>query len=274
MTGDILTADRVQGWDQLVVFDFDGTLCLGDDPVLTYAHLVDETLTERRASRAGSSIQRAVRRGLNAGNLLVPEIILNNKGYPADIEGKTDMALWPLQDGYQLVQLLGIQAGLDSTQTHAAFRESRARLLRQGLALTDVHATEGAVEVISRLRQQQTAVVLITNSPAENFDRWLTQLGLSDHFDLIINSAKKPTGMPEAVARARGVFAANGAPIAMEAVVSVGDIWGHDLAYGHDQGGQTMLIDRFDTGLGNPEHRVPDAASAILHLGHQKVSNR
>jgi len=274
MTGDILTADRVQGWDQLVVFDFDGTLCLGDDPVLTYAHLVDETLTERRASRAGSSIQRAVRRGLNAGNLLVPEIILNNKGYPADIEGKTDMALWPLQDGYQLVQLLGLQAGLDATETHAAFRESRALLLRQGLALTDVHAPAGAADIITRLRQQETAVVLITNSPAENFDVWLTQLGLADHFDLIINSAKKPTGMPEALDRARDVLATNDQPIPMDAVVSVGDIWGNDLAYVHDQGGHTILIDRFETGLGDPDHRVPDAASAMLHLDQQKVSNQ
>jgi FMN phosphatase YigB (HAD superfamily) len=267
-----------------VVFDFDGTLCLGDDPVLIYAQLVDEALAEHhgadnghqlvRRNDQGFSIRKAVHRGLDAGNLLVPEIVLDNTGYPADIEGKTDMVLWPLQDGYQLVQLLGLQAGLDSTETHAAFRESRARLLRQGLALTDVHAPTGVVEVISRLRQQQTAVVLITNSPAENFDRWLTQLGLSDHFDLIINSAKKPTGMPEAVDQAREAFAANGAPIAMEAVVSVGDIWGNDLAYVHDQGGQTILIDRFDTGLGNPDHRVPDAASALLHLDHQKVSNR
>src|SRR5690625_2583207 len=273
MTGDILTADRVQGWDQLVVFDFDGTLCLGDDPVLTYAHPVDETLTERRASRAGSSIQRAVRRGLNAGNLLVPEIILNNKGYPADIAGKTDMALWPLQDGYQLVQLLGLQAGLDATKTHATFRASRTQLLTGGLASTDVHAPEGAVEVLPQLREH-AALVLITNSPAENFDAWLTQLGLQNQFDLIINSAKKPTGMPAAVQQARTSLDTQH-EIPMSAVVSIGDIWGNDLAYVHEQGGHTILIDRFSTGLGTPDHRVADAASALQRLlNEQMVTKR
>src|SRR5690625_7876128 len=96
------------------------------------------------------------------------------------------MALWPLQDGYQLVQLLGLQAGLDATETHAAFRESRALLLRQGLALTDVHAPAGAADIITRLRQQETAVGLITQRPTENFHVWLTQPGVADHIDLTI----------------------------------------------------------------------------------------
>lgn len=271
MAKEMFGAERALRWDQLVVFDFDGTLCLGDDPVLTYARLVDDAIAARGLPVA--AVHDAVQRGLDTGNLNVPEIRLDDEGYPADIAGKTDMALWPLQDGYQLVQLLGLQAGLDSTETHAAFRKSRTQLLTTGLASTDVHAPEGAVEVLGTLRDH-AAMVLITNSPAENFDVWLTQLGLQDQFDLIINSAKKPTGMPAALQQVRTSLDTQH-EIPMSAVVSIGDIWGNDLAYVHEQGGHTILIDRFSTGLGTPDHRVPDAATALqLLLNEQMVTKR
>ena len=284
MVQDMVIGDEAQRWDgfQLVVFDFDGTLCLGDDPVLTYAQHVDETLAERSVSGDGKqnyrssqrvSIRGAVQRGLEAGDLNVPEIRFDDDGYPADIAGRTDMALWPLQDGYQLVQLLGLQVGLTSVDTHAAFRASRTQLLDHGLATSDVHAPDGAAEVISQLREQ-ASVVLITNSPAENFDVWLTQLGLEDYFDLVINSAKKPTGMAAAIEHARTTLQTTGEAIPMDAVVSIGDIWGNDLVYVHEEGGHTILIDRFSTGLGTPDHRVPDAASALRLLHHQKATSK
>lgn len=284
MAGNMVVEDGSRGGDgfQLVVFDFDGTLCLGDDPVLTYAQLVDEALAERSVSEDGKhthralknfSVREAVQRGLETGELNVPEIRFDDHGYPADIAGRTDMTLWPLQDGYQLVQLLGLQAGLTSVDTHAAFRASRTQLLDHGLASSDVHVPEGAAEIISQLRQQ-AAVVLITNSPAENFEVWLTQLGLEDHFDLVINSAKKPTGMAAAIEHARTTLQHEGEAIPMDAVVSIGDIWGNDLEYVHEQGGHTILIDRFSTGLGTPDHRVPDAASALRLLHHQKATSK
>lgn len=278
-----IVVDEAQRWDgyQLVIFDFDGTLCLGDDPVLRYAQLVDEALAARRVSQDGDGnrpspsfrVREAVQRGLDAGELNIPEIRFDDDGYPSDIAGRTDMALWPLQDGYQLVQLLGLQAGLTSADTHAAFRTSRTQLLDHGLATSDVHAPDGAAEIISQLREQ-AAVVLVTNSPAENFDVWLTQLGLADHFDLVINSAKKPTGMAAAVDHMRTTLQTTGESIPMTTVVSIGDIWGNDLAYVHEQGGHTILIDRFSTGLGAPDHRVQDAASALALLHHQKATSK
>lgn len=200
MAKEVFSTSRAPRPNELVIFDFDGTLCLGDDPVLTYAQLVDDAIAARGLPDA--AVRDAVQRGLDAGNLNIPEIKLDDNDYPADIAGKTDMVLWPLQDGYQLVQLLGLQAGLDSTETHAAFRASRDQLLTGGLGSSDVHAPDGAVEVLQQLRDR-AVLVLITNSPAENFDAWLTQLGLQEQFDLIINSAKKPAGMPAAVQQAR-----------------------------------------------------------------------
>lgn len=260
--------DRVR----LVVLDFDGTLCLGDDPVLAYARLVDEALESAGANRA-YRIRDAVQRGLDAADLRVPEIRCDDRGYPTDIAGTTDMALWPLQDGYQLVQLLALQSGLTSVEINAAFRASRAELLQRGLAASDVHAPAGVTDILSELRQR-VAVVLVTNSPADRFDAWLAQLELQDHFDLIINSAGKPGGMPAAVKHAMTTCATADAPMTMDQVVSIGDIWGNDLAYVHEQGGTTVLIDRFNTGLGAPDHRVTDAATAFRLLDDQQVSTR
>ena len=62
--GQRYVVDRAQRWDgyQLVVFDFDGTLCLGDDPVLTYAQLVDDALAERIVSGNGEDNHRSCKR--------------------------------------------------------------------------------------------------------------------------------------------------------------------------------------------------------------------
>lgn len=255
---------------RLVIFDFDGTLCLGDDPVLTYARFVDAALS-LHGIQAG--VHGAVQRGMDAGDLVVDEIVFDSADTPADIAGKTDMVLWPLQDGYQLVQLLGLQAGLTADVINEAFRDSRAHLLGTGLAAWDVHAPDGAAELIAQLRQN-AAVVLVTNSPAEDFELWLHQLGLSDVFDLVINSAKKPAGMAAAIERARTVLAPEGEPIAVEEIVSIGDIWGNDLAHVHELGGTTILIDRFATGLGTPDVRIRSAEHAVRHLSQEHATSR
>ena len=80
--------------------------------------------------------------------------------------------------------------------------------------------------------------------------------------------------MPAAVQQARtNVDTQHEIP--MSDVASIGDIWGNDLAYVHDQEGHTILIDRFSTGLGTPYHRVADAASALqLLLNEQMVTKR
>ena len=254
---------------KLVVLDFDGTLCLGDDPVMIYAEAVDESLTENGID--SFSVREAVQRGLAAGNLNVPEIVLDDGGFPKDIVGRTEMVLWPLQDGYQLVQLLGLQAGLHVEKINTAFRVSRGKLLERGLASSDVHAPEGVASAIAELRDK-AFVVLITNSPAHDFDVWLKQLGLEESFDLVINSAKKPLGMAAAVDRALGTFETSESRIPLNSVVSIGDIWGNDLEYIHETGGTTILIDRFATGLGIPDARVRTAAEAFQLLSQSQVT--
>lgn len=266
--------------EKLLLLDFDGTLCLGDAPVLFYADRVDALLAERghAGGPTGSSVHEVIARAFAENSLLVPEIIYDDAGAPLTVgseathdDAKAHPVSWPLQDGYQLVQLLARQAGLSDVDSGRAFRAARQDLLAHGLQNTDVHAPAGAQELLAEARRR-AVVVLVTNSPADAFAPWLQALGLSDAFDLVINDARKPLGMPAALERARaaggdagGAAGENGAAAAHlippDQVLSVGDIWANDLEHVHDLGGRTVLIDRFGTGLGAPDHRVQDFAA-------------
>ncbi|WP_168198591.1 HAD family hydrolase [Nesterenkonia sp. NBAIMH1] len=248
---------------RLLILDFDGTVCLGDEPAMLYAHEADELIAQHGLPGLGRSIARIVAQALSSDSLAIPEIEVDGNGEPPllresfGVQGAHPVA-WPLQDGYQLVQLLGRQAGLNDAQTGQAFMAARRRIVRDGLEQTDVHAPEEAGRLIAEMRAAGVRVVLITNSPAEGFDRWLDALGLHESFDEVINSARKPYGMPEALQQAARHDDLNGLSI-----LSVGDIWKNDLAPVADLGGETVLIDRFGTGLGAPDHRVSSFDEAV-----------
>ncbi|WP_191089765.1 HAD family hydrolase [Nesterenkonia ebinurensis] len=293
---------------KLVLLDFDGTLCLGDDPVLEYARTVDEALgLKGLPENLPRPVAEIVADAFARDTLLVPDIEYGDEGLPTALSHeRSDVATlrredrgnaagqgpvptsdvgaghvgertgpvpaagtstakahpnsWPLQDGYQLVQLLAVQAGLSNEEAGTAFRAARRQLVGRGLQNTDLHAPEGAAELLAELRAEKSiSGVLITNAPAEGFAAWLEALGLQDSFDAVLNSAQKPFGMPAAVEQAR---AASPEPVPEENVLSVGDIWANDLAHVRARGGSTILIDRFDTGLGEPAHRVGSFAEA------------
>jgi FMN phosphatase YigB (HAD superfamily) len=246
---------------RLLLLDFDGTLCLGDDPVLAYADQVDDLLEQRNQ---GSVRERTVREAVTAAFaqnvLLVEDIQYDAAGTPAAVStdpapsvGKAHPVSWPLQDGYQLVQLLATQSGLTNEETGHAFRQARRNLLARGLDSTDVHAPPEAAALLDEVRGSGLSAVLATNAPAEGFDVWLQALGLQNSFDAVINSAQKPFGMPQTLEQAR---CAGPHPVPQTEILSVGDIWANDLAHVDALGGATVLIDRFSTGLGDPDHRV------------------
>lgn len=250
---------------KLLLLDFDGTLCLGDDPVLAYADEVDGMLAQKpRSYPAGRSVREAVTAALEQNSLLVEDIQYDAAGTPLAVStdpsasvGKAHPVSWPLQDGYQLVQLLAAQAGLTNEETGLAFRQARQQLLSWGLHHTDVHAPAEAADLISEVRASGVSAVLATNAPAEGFGVWLQALGLHTSFDAVINSAQKPFGMPQTLEQARVTGAQ---PVPQTQVLSVGDIWANDLAHVDALGGTTVLIDRFATGLGDPDHRVESFA--------------
>lgn len=234
--------------EKLLLLDFDGTVCLGDDPVLHYAAQVDALLAERgRTTHDDGGVRAVVAGALAAGDLQVS----------ASPEGT------PVQDGYQLVQRLGRARGLSAEETGVAFRAGREALLAVGLRRSDVHAPAGLAALLAEIRPT-AAVVLVTNSPATAFAPWLEALGLTGAFDAVVNDAGKPAGLPAALEAAleearRGAGVEH---VAETQILSIGDIWENDLAPVAARGGTTVLIDRFAAGVGSPDHRVPDLAAA------------
>lgn len=143
----------------VLIFDFDGTVALGDGPVLAYAASV------AAAGRLPESFVTQVRRGL------------------------VDPAAENAVDGYDLVRILALRAGADQTQLAFGYRASR------GLLATTA-APIGTPAGLARLLDEVDAErILLTNAPDVRLTEALDALGLAGRFDRVITDAAKPTGL-------------------------------------------------------------------------------
>ena len=198
----------------VLVLDFDGTVCLGDGPVWAYAEAIRPHLDERLAGQ--------VTDGLLA--------------YLEDHPGAGTYA-----DGYGAIAALAgphvPRAVLD-----AAYAASRAALADGRL---DIHAPEGLVELLDRLRPAVRTVV-VTNAPSTGLAEALDALGLAGSLDRVIPSAGKPAGLPAVLDDLL-----DGADPAT--LMSVGDIWLNDIRPALELGCATAFIDRSGRDL-RPAH--------------------
>lgn len=215
--------------ERLLILDLDGTLCLGDAPVLRYARESFASLPPRSAAAASARVAE----------------FLADRG--PGVAGA--------RDGYQAVALLARELGVAAEHRERAYRAARAALpewLDEVLAPPALRRFLGEVRGVRR--------VLLTNAVETGLDRLLEHLGLADRLDEVVSSAGKPEGLTAAL-DARGV-PASGA----EGLASIGDIWVNDLAPVAARGGRTFLIDRHASGEGEPTERAsePDALVPAL----------
>ena len=192
-----------------LVFDFDGTVSLGDGPVLRYAHHVAETLL-------GGAARTRFAADVTAGL--------------ADV-GRPDGAV----DGYALVQRLAARHDVPERLLSAAFLASRAELAGPH---APVIAPAGLGCFLRGLQGRATRV-LVTNSPAVRIPEALAALGVAGAFDEVVTGAGKPAGMGAVLDRLDPGPAA-GAPAAR--LLSVGDLWVNDLEPAHARGFSTALV--------------------------------
>ncbi|WP_163542911.1 HAD family hydrolase [Occultella kanbiaonis] len=196
-----------------LVLDFDGTVCLGDDPVRLYAQEVARRLSAPWGER------------IVAG----AEDFLAGRARPGDA-----------QDGYQAVHALGFAAGLDRASMSPAYQASRERL---DAGEGEVGPPSGLGELLDDVRAAGVRTVLLTNAPGTGVFGWLDAVGLSDRLDAVITDAGKPASMPDLLGGLLTEADLEGRP---DRLLSIGDVWANDVGPALTLGCTAFHIDRFD----------------------------
>lgn len=177
-----------------VVFDFDGTVCLGNDPVRAYAEGVGRHLDQNEVDIMNDDLERFLE-------------------HPSELP--------QYSDGYDVVQSHAT-GRLTSDQTQEAYMRSR-RLLAEGVF--DICPPERLGWLLRRMGELGFRRVLATNSPIIGLRETLERFQLLGDFDEIIPGVGKPNGWNALIDR----FVADrrsGAP----GLLSIGDYWKNDIA--------------------------------------------
>ena len=152
-----------------VIFDFDGTIAIGDGPVDAYARCVAEESGGTGLADAISAAREELRRTPGA-----------------------------YRDGYDAVATAARAMGVTERALSAAYLASRALLATPEAPIS---APPGLPEFLDRLAQDATAV-LVTNSPDVRIREALGALGVAHAFARYVCSAGKPDGLGAEIAAA------------------------------------------------------------------------
>ena len=205
----------------ILIFDFDGTVALGDGPVRAYARAVAEQ------AGLGPSFVDDVAAGLAA-----------TEGADAgSSEGAGEATGDAAIDAYDLVRVLAVAAGATADALSRGYAASRAQLASDAAPIT---APDGLAAFLADVDAER---ILVTNAPGVRIPEALAALGLDQHFDQIVVSAGKPDGLAEMLDRL-GEDAA---------VLAVGDIWRNDLAPAHERGHATALVGGYPDPSASPD---------------------
>lgn len=207
-----LATDRGQTPAGTLVLDFDGTVCLGDDPVRLYCQEVSRRLPPVPGEQVGRALERFL-----AGHR---------------VEGLDEA-----QDGYQAVQRLASRAGMDTAALTAAYRASR---LRFDMGEGRTWLPDGLLAELAGVCRRGVRVVLVTNAPLPGVSRFAARTGLAGYLDAVVADAGKPRGMGLILDR---LLQEGGHPPAR--LLSLGDVWDNDIAPALERGCAGAFIDRF-----------------------------
>ncbi|MCM3779935.1 HAD family hydrolase [Microbacterium hydrocarbonoxydans] len=149
----------------ILLFDFDGTIALGDGPVLAYAQQVSAALG-------------------------------GDDGFVDGIRSALAHADGASLDGYDAVRRAAEERGADARLLSEAYLASR-RQLATGEA--PIAAPDGLVEFLTETSAEAERV-LVTNAPPIRIAEALDALGLAGLFDRIVTNARKPAGLDAVLA--------------------------------------------------------------------------
>lgn len=145
-----------------ILFDFDGTLALGDGPIMAFARAItDRSGDVDFAARAATALA-------------------------AFDSGETDT-----RDGYDAVTRIARAEGVESDAIGASYDASRALL---GTSDAAVHPPEDLAAFLTELGTQ-ARLVLATNAPGDGVTTVLRTWGVLDAFDALHFTVGKPAGL-------------------------------------------------------------------------------
>ncbi len=193
---------------RVLLFDFDGTISLGDGPVARYAECVAQSLS----SGARSSFLHAVEE--------------------QKIGCVNSSAMRP-RDDYDAIRLAAALFSIPAEALSQAYLQSRLDLAG---ALAPIEAVPGLANFLRGVRSE-AFLVLATNAPATRISDALDTLDLHDAFDDVITSVGKPVGLGRVLERLRTASLDRSLRL-----LSIGDVWVNDLQPAFLQGFQTALI--------------------------------
>lgn len=197
-----------------LVLDFDGTVCLGDDPVRLYCEEVIRVLDQATGARITASLD----------------------GF---LDGHPVAGLEESQDGYQAVQRLAAGVGVLPAQLDVAYRDSRRRFdAGEGQAWVP----DGLLEELAAVRARGVDLILVTNAPMLGVRAFAERTGLAEHLTGVVPDAGKPTGMAPILQRLLEQVDHRS-----ERLMSVGDVWANDIEPALGLGCAAAYIDRFRT---------------------------
>ncbi|WP_394938508.1 HAD family hydrolase [Psychromicrobium sp. YIM B11713] len=194
----------------LLVLDFDGTVALGDGPVLAYAQAVADQLPEQAAKALLAEVDQF-------------------------LAGESQRVF---KDGYDAVARLS-ETTLSPEQRSTAYLESRQAIARGEVT---VHAPEGLIDFLREVSGYAERL-LFTNAPLAGVTESLIGLGLNGLIDHVVPNARKPLGFAQQLPDLL-----DGRPAAH--LLSVGDVWANDIEIPLNAGCSTAFIDRFDLHTG------------------------
>ncbi|MHC5795826.1 HAD family hydrolase [Lacisediminihabitans sp. FW035] len=194
---------------KVMVFDFDGTVSLGDGPVRSYARFVAAGLGRPQRAEFLARLEA---------------------GLAEDTPGDLD----PL-DGYDLVRMLSTPFAVTDAAHSRAYASSRAELAS---AAAPVMAPFGLAGFLTAARPL-ARLVLATNAPETRIAEALDSLGLAGVFDEVHTAVGKPAGLD---ALLDGLLAGSTIEDPASALLSIGDVWINDLEPAYRRGATTALV--------------------------------
>jgi DNA helicase-2/ATP-dependent DNA helicase PcrA len=79
---------------------------------------------------------------------------------------------------------------------YQAIRAKRTEMMEAQLRIDGLQRKPGAVEILEELKQRGIPAVVVTASPIERTERYLTEVGILQYFDRIISATQVSEGKP------------------------------------------------------------------------------